>query len=67
MNRIQFAIGLVIVLVGLTALFAPEFDRPIITNRELAVYVAAILVLIGSITIYNAIHENKKLISRKID
>jgi hypothetical protein len=50
---------LVIVLVGLTAIFAPEFDRPIITNRELAVFIAATLVLIGAITIYNVIHRTK--------
>ncbi|MCW4015596.1 MAG: hypothetical protein NWF06_04430 [Candidatus Bathyarchaeota archaeon] len=59
MNRIQFAFALVIVLVGLTALFAPELDRPIITSRELAAVVAAILVIIGVITVYNAIYRTK--------
>ena len=49
MNLVQFAIGLIMILVGIAIIISPE----------LATIIAAVLVLFGALAIYDAVYGTK--------
>ena len=49
MDLVQFAIGLIMVLVGIAIIISPE----------LATIIAAVLVLFGALAIYDAVYGTK--------
>ena len=49
MNLFQFAIGLIMILIGIAIIISPE----------LATIIAAVLVILGAVTTYDAVYETK--------
>jgi len=50
MDLVQFAIGLIMVLTGIAIIVSPE----------LAAIIAAVLVLLGAVAVYDAVYGTKK-------
>ena len=50
MDLVQFAIGLIMILIGIAIIVSPE----------LATIIAAILVILGAVAVYDAIYGTKK-------
>jgi hypothetical protein len=59
MDLVQFTIGLAIVLVGIAVIISPELTTRIIISPELARFVAAVLVILGAVTIYDAVYGKR--------
>ena len=49
MDLVQFAIGLIMILIGIAIIFSPE----------LATIIAAVLVILGVVTVYDAMSGTK--------
>ena len=49
MNLVQFAIGLIMIIIGITIIVSPE----------LATIIAAVLVLLGAVAVYDAVYGTK--------
>ena len=50
MDLVQFAIGLMMILIGMVIIFSPE----------LATVIAVILAILGAVAIYDAVYGTKK-------
>jgi len=55
MDIIRFTMGLVIVLVGISIVISPELAK-IIIGLELRAFIAAVFVILGAITIFDAVY-----------